>query len=70
MIDLIGYIGLLVLLVSLSKENIESLRKWGLFSACIMCLQAILLGVSSLIVINAFIIGLHSYKLLKGFKKL
>lgn len=64
-VDLLGYLGLLLLVVSLSRSDLKSLRKWGIASASIMTVQAVLLGISSLIVINAFVVGLHFYKLVK-----
>lgn len=68
MIEIIGYAGLLLLGVSLSKENVTSLRKWGIFSSVVFCIQGLLLNVYSLVIVNALVVSLHIYKLIKAEK--
>lgn len=66
MADFLGYLGLLFLIISLTQNKLKLVRIWGIISCSILLVQALLLSVTSLLVINAVIISLHSYKLFKG----
>lgn len=65
MIEFLGYLGLILIGLSLAQSKMENLRTWGILSACVFLAQGILLGVSSLILVNILIIILH----VRGFLK-
>jgi len=63
MIEILGYIGLTILMVSLSRKSINTLRAWGIISAVLFLIQAALLESFSLLITNLLIIAIHTNEL-------
>jgi len=63
MIEILGYIGLTILMVSLSRKSIHTLRAWGIISAVLFLIQAALLESFSLLITNLLIIAIHTNEL-------
>lgn len=68
MIDLLGYLGLVVTLVALSRNNMKHLRIISIIGLWFFLSQAILLENISLITTNLTFLTLHLTKLYKDKK--
>lgn len=69
MIDILGYCGLAVLIIALMQKQIFRLRVFGLWSALLFFIQAIMLESNSLILTNVTIASIHIYMIYKMLKE-
>ena len=65
MVEILGYSGLAVLIVALLQNNIFQLRVFGLWSALLFFIQALMLESHSLMLTNVTIASIHIYMIYK-----
>lgn len=66
MIDIIGYLGLALTVLGLTRDNITMLRVIGILGCCAFLVQAVLLKSAPLVATNLVIICLHLSMLYKA----
>lgn len=65
-IEIFGYISMIVVLVSMTMDNIKKLRIVNSIACAMFIIYGIALGATPIIVMNVLVIAINLYNLSKG----
>lgn len=66
MIEVYGYISMIVVVISMLQKNVKKLRIINTISCLMFVIYGILIGAYPIVILNSIVIGINLFRLSKG----